>query len=146
MKGSIVRMLLASALLSVAVPAVSYAQMAVEVQLYWESDKNGWHSYRPVYVPTAPVHEVVYYYTQRAAVRVPPGHLPPPGLCRAWYPGTPPGHQPPPERCGRLFRRDLGPGVAILGAPGHDTGWDVDYGRDHDRGRGNGRGRERGHR
>jgi hypothetical protein len=33
---------------------------------------------------------------------VPPGHLPPPGQCRLWYPGRPPGHQPPPEHCGRL--------------------------------------------
>ena len=33
---------------------------------------------------------------------IPPGHLPPPGTCRLWYPDRPPGHQPPPERCGRL--------------------------------------------
>jgi hypothetical protein len=31
--------------------------------------------------------------------RVPPGHLPPPGECRLWYPGLPPGQQPPPGRC-----------------------------------------------
>ena len=30
---------------------------------------------------------------------IPPGHLPPPGECRAWYPDLPPGHQPPPFRC-----------------------------------------------
>jgi hypothetical protein len=30
---------------------------------------------------------------------IPPGHLPPPGQCRLWYPDRPPGHQPPPERC-----------------------------------------------
>src|SRR5437763_14047010 len=28
---------------------------------------------------------------------IPPGHLPPAGMCRIWYPGTPPGHQPPPR-------------------------------------------------
>jgi hypothetical protein len=33
---------------------------------------------------------------------IPPGHLPPPGTCRLWYPDRPPGHQPPPESCGRL--------------------------------------------
>jgi hypothetical protein len=33
------------------------------------------------------------------ALGVPPGHLPPPGECRIWYPGRPPGHQPPPVRC-----------------------------------------------
>ena len=31
---------------------------------------------------------------------IPPGHLPPPGECRVWYPGTPPGQQPPPGPCG----------------------------------------------
>ena len=35
----------------------------------------------------------------REAVRIPGGHLPPPGACRDWYPGRPAGHQPPPYRC-----------------------------------------------
>lgn len=35
----------------------------------------------------------------RRAVRVPPGHYPPSGACKIWYPGRPPGHQPPPTRC-----------------------------------------------
>lgn len=30
---------------------------------------------------------------------VPPGHLPPAGMCRVWYDGRPPGHQPPPTDC-----------------------------------------------
>lgn len=30
---------------------------------------------------------------------VPPGHLPPAGLCRVWYDGVPPGRQPPPTSC-----------------------------------------------
>ena len=38
----------------------------------------------------------------RASPRIPPGHLPPPGACRVWYPGTPPGHQPPPGSCREL--------------------------------------------
>jgi hypothetical protein len=33
---------------------------------------------------------------------IPPGHLPPPGTCRLWYPDRPPGRQPPPESCGHL--------------------------------------------
>jgi hypothetical protein len=33
---------------------------------------------------------------------IPPGHLPPPGQCRLWYPDRPPGHQPPPQSCGYL--------------------------------------------
>lgn len=31
--------------------------------------------------------------------RVPPGHMPPAGMCRVWYDGVPPGHQPSPTRC-----------------------------------------------
>jgi hypothetical protein len=38
-------------------------------------------------------------------LRIPDGHLPPPGECRIWYPGRPPGHQPPPGRCGALSRK-----------------------------------------
>lgn len=30
---------------------------------------------------------------------VPPGHLPPPGKCRVWFPGRPPGRQPRPVSC-----------------------------------------------
>jgi hypothetical protein len=32
--------------------------------------------------------------------RVPPGHLPPAGMCRVWIDGVPPGHQPPVTDCG----------------------------------------------
>jgi hypothetical protein len=35
----------------------------------------------------------------RNAQGMPPGHLPPEGLCRVWYDGVPPGHQPPPTSC-----------------------------------------------
>lgn len=35
----------------------------------------------------------------REVVVIPPGHYPPPGHCRDWYPDRPPGHQPPPYRC-----------------------------------------------
>lgn len=40
-----------------------------------------------------------------AHLKIPPGHLPPPGECRLWYPGRPPGHQPPPGSCASLHRR-----------------------------------------
>ena len=40
-----------------------------------------------------------------AQVKVPPGHLPPPGECRIWFPDRPPGHQPPPGDCRELSRR-----------------------------------------
>ncbi len=36
---------------------------------------------------------------------IPPGQLPPPGMCRIWYPGRPPGHQPRSASCASLERR-----------------------------------------
>ena len=35
----------------------------------------------------------------RGPDHVPPGHMPPPGQCRAWVFGIPPGHQAPPGDC-----------------------------------------------
>ena len=43
--------------------------------------------------PRGPRHE------DARAVDVPPGHMPPPGECRVWYPDAPPGHQPLPSDC-----------------------------------------------
>ena len=37
-------------------------------------------------------------------LKIPPGHLPPPGDCRVWFPGEPPGHQPPSGSCSELAR------------------------------------------
>lgn len=48
-----------------------------------------------VYYEPAPV-----YYPE--PTQIPPGHLPPPGECRVWYPDRPPGHQPPPGACHNL--------------------------------------------
>jgi surface antigen len=48
-----------------------------------------------------------------ASVKIPPGHLPPPGLCRVWHQGTPPGHQPPPGDCAALSR-GVPPGACLV--------------------------------
>jgi hypothetical protein len=45
-------------------------------------------------------------------IHIPPGHMPPPGECRIWYPDRPPGQQPPSGHCSEL--RDQVPPGAIL--------------------------------
>lgn len=59
------------------------------------------HAPTVVIVPVYPAPSVAHHppvYAAPAAV-IPPGHLPPPGECRVWYPDRPAGHQPPPQRC-----------------------------------------------
>lgn len=51
-----------------------------------------------------------------ANLSIPPGHLPPPGECRIWFPGRPPGHQPPPQRCS-VAERELPAGAWLLYRP-----------------------------
>lgn len=48
-----------------------------------------------------------------SGVQVPPGHLPPPGECRIWFPDRPPGHQPPPGDCASLRWR-VPPGAVLV--------------------------------
>jgi hypothetical protein len=54
------------------------------------------------------------------AQHVPPGYLPPPGECRAWYDGRPAGHQPLATSCAeaeRVARRDRAARVVYGGDP-----------------------------
>ena len=53
---------------------------------------------------------------------IPPGHLPPPGMCRIWYPDRPPGHQPPPGDC-RVLSRQVPRGAWLVG---REVVWDYD--------------------
>jgi hypothetical protein len=53
------------------------------------------------------------------ALHIPPGHLPPPGECRIWYPDRPPGQQPPPGNCASLSRR-VPPGAWLIRHPDDD--------------------------
>jgi hypothetical protein len=39
-----------------------------------------------------------------ASMNIPPGHLPQPGMCRVWVPGTPPGHQAKARSCSGIER------------------------------------------
>lgn len=43
-------------------------------------------------------------YDNRTASRVPPGHLPPRGMCRVWLDGVAPGQQPPVTDCATAER------------------------------------------
>ena len=52
-----------------------------------------------------------YYYS--APAQIPPGHLPPPGECRVWYPDRPPGHQPPPGPCD-VLQYQVPPGAFLV--------------------------------
>jgi hypothetical protein len=45
--------------------------------------------------------------------KIPPGHMPPPGKCRIWFPGKPPGQQPPPGDCWEL-ERHVPPGAWLI--------------------------------
>ena len=56
----------------------------------------------------------------RADFHMPPGHLPPAGKCRIWYPGTPPGRQPAPGDC-RVLSHQVPRGAYLIG---HDRRWD----------------------
>jgi hypothetical protein len=44
--------------------------------------------------------EEPYYPSE--VLKIPKGHMPPPGKCRIWYPDRPPGQQPPPGDCEEL--------------------------------------------
>jgi len=59
-----------------------------------------------VYQEPAPVY-------QAKPVKIPPGHLPPPGQCRIWYPDRPPGHQPRPGPCHAL-QYQVPPGAILV--------------------------------
>jgi hypothetical protein len=49
---------------------------------------------------------------------VPPGHMPPPGSCRIWFPGRPPGHQPAPGSC-RVLSRQVPLGAYLIANDNH---------------------------
>ena len=61
-------------------------------------------------------HEVVVIKENKgrpAHLGIPPGHLPPPGQCRVWFPGRPPGRQPRPGNCIEL-EHHIRPGAWLV--------------------------------
>lgn len=58
-----------------------------------------------------------------ARYNIPPGHLPPPGMCRVWVPGEPPGRQEknhPVGRCSTL-RASMPAGAWLVYRPTDDS-------------------------
>jgi hypothetical protein len=51
----------------------------------------------------------------RANTKIPPGHLPPRGLCRVWIDGVPPGQQPPVTDCVTAERNRVANSRVIYG-------------------------------
>jgi hypothetical protein len=74
-----------------------------------------------VIVQPAPPPPAQIVVVEPRRIHVPPGHYPPPGFCRLWYPGRPPGHQPPAMACSQVTGR---PGAFVLY---NGVAWDVDY-------------------
>ena len=62
---------------------------------------SSFHSNDPAPKPAPAVHRGP---STAARLGIPPGHLPPPGMCRVWFPGQPPGHQPRARSCDRIER------------------------------------------
>ncbi len=54
-----------------------------------------------------------------ATLGIPPGHLPPPGMCRVWMPDQPPGHQRESRSCSNI-ERTAPAGSWIVERPGRD--------------------------
>ena len=44
------------------------------------------------------------HYSSFRSLGIEPGHLPPPGSCKIWYPNEPAGQQPPPTSCENAMR------------------------------------------
>jgi len=66
----------------------------------------------------------------RKAGKIPPGHLPPPGLCRVWYDGVPPGHQPPARSCADARYEAARSGGRVIYGGGSRNDRDYPYERD----------------
>jgi hypothetical protein len=57
-----------------------------------------------------------------ASLGIPPGHLPPPGRCRVWMPGTPPGRQAKARSCSGIERdAPVGSWIVDRSASDHET-------------------------
>jgi len=51
----------------------------------------------------------------QARYRIPPGHMPPRGMCRVWYYDLPPGKQPPVMSCHKIGRHIPSNAIIVRG-------------------------------
>jgi hypothetical protein len=64
-------------------------------------------------------------HTTPHSFKVPPGHYPPTGMYRIWYPGRPPGQQPAPVNYGQPANAPITDGAFIIhGNRAYDTQYD----------------------
>lgn len=64
-------------------------------------------------------------HSKPQSFKVPPGHYPPAGMYRIWYPGRPPGHQPQPVHYGQPANAPITDGAFIIhGNRAYDTQYD----------------------
>lgn len=73
-----------------------------------------------VVAPSATTPTAAPATADRKALGVPPGHLPPPGSCRLWFPARPPGQQPKAGDCSTI-QRQAPAGSWVLYRPQNDA-------------------------
>ncbi|HWP37497.1 MAG TPA: hypothetical protein VNL18_08100 [Gemmatimonadales bacterium] len=74
---------------------------------------------RVVIVESPPAQQRAEGQNTRITLGVPPGHLPPEGMCRIWIPGRPPGRQARARSCDGIVAAAPA-GSMILYRPGED--------------------------
>ena len=100
-------------LLSVIVIAFLLSSCGITVRTAEHKEKKQDHKSKHDDVKTAKEKK------HRGPLGIPPGHLPPPGQCRIWYPGTPPGHQPKAGDCTKLEQQVKAGAWLVRRTPGN---------------------------
>lgn len=100
------RLLLLAAIASVLLAA---CLPVFEVRVTTESDGG----VRIVQIPLGATGAVTVERADGSTFVIPPGHFPPRGACRVWYPDVPPGRQPPPGDCA-VLRGEVPAGAVLV--------------------------------